>query len=277
MSRKTCMIFLCIACTVLAASSCLRNRDIIPEDVMSSIYYDMYMTDEAVKADLKYRRMIDTLMIYEPVFNRYGYTSEDYTRSVNYYLERPDRFLEVFEKTKHMLEMRGAELKKIIEAEENRPRNWPLIDSLEILTADGVHSPLMYKCLRMLFFKPDTLLQSSPLPDSSAMLRPRYPFMIFSDSALNSDSRFEFYSSLGFMLELKEAADTTAADSTASGAPAAPDSDSRIFPETDADPEMTEAGPVSAIKTDRPLKLNRKTSVQDTAKKLRPLKVKKIQ
>ncbi len=275
MSRKTCMILLCIACTVLAASSCRRNGDIIPEDVMSSIYYDMYMTDEAVKADIKYRRMTDTLMIYEPVFNRYGYTSEDYTRSVNHYLERPDRFLKVFEKTKLMLELRGAELKKIIETEENRPKGWPIVDSLEMLTADGVHSPIIYKNMRILFFQPDTLLPSSPLPDSSAMLRPRYPFMVFSDSALNSDRHFEFHSSIGFMHELKSTADTSAVDTTAASPQPAhnPISGAEIFRETDADPEMEKnAGKVSAIKTDRPLQFRR-----DTSEKLRPTNVKKIQ
>lgn len=205
MSPKIRMTLLCITCTALAAVSCRRDRDIIPENVMSRIYYDMYMTDEAVKANIRFRRMIDTLRIYEPVFNRYGYTSEDYTRSVDYYLERPDRFQEVFENTKLMLELRKAELEKIIEAEENRPKRWSVLDSLDIFTADGVHSPRMYKNLRILFFQRDSMLVSSPAPDSALMLRPSSPFMIFSDSALNSDSNFEFHTSAGFMLELDSA------------------------------------------------------------------------
>lgn len=187
---------------LFTAQSC-RDRDLIPEDVMSQIYYDIYMTDEAVNSNSRYRRMVDTLRIYEPVFNRYGYTTDDYIRSVNTYLERPDKFVKVFEKTKTMLEKREAELQKIIEAQDNTPRSWTIIDSLEILTADGIHSGRFYKTLRMMFFQPDTCVPCSPVADSAFLLGPQSPFLLFSDSATNSDIRFAFYTTKGFMNELE--------------------------------------------------------------------------
>ena len=115
-------LFLILTAALLCLSSCRDRKDIIPKGTMSKIYYDIYMTDEAVDAnyglrrieavDANYglRRMADTMRIYEPIFNKYGYTTEDYNRSVNFYLERPDKFEDVFEDTKTMLEKRKAEL-----------------------------------------------------------------------------------------------------------------------------------------------------------------------
>lgn len=204
-SRKFRLTLICAACAFLSAASCRQERGIIPEDVMSKIYYDMYMTDEAIKSDNRLRRMTDTLLVYEPIFRRYGYTSEDYTRSVGYYLEHTDIYQEIFERTGQMMEKREAELKAILEAESNTPVRWSIIDSLDILTADGIHSPLYYKYMRILFFKPDTVLLRSPMPDSAAYGRPQNPFMLFSDSALNADRSFEFFMTDGFMNELDTA------------------------------------------------------------------------
>lgn len=204
-SRKFRLTLICAACAFLSAVSCRQERGIIPEDVMSKIYYDMYMTDEAIKSGNRFRRMTDTLLVYEPIFRRYGYTSEDYTRSVGYYLEHTDIYQEIFERTGQMMEKREAELKAILEAESNTPVRWSIIDSLDILTADGIHSPLYYKYMRILFFKPDTVLLRSPMPDSAAYGRPQNPFMLFSDSALNADRSFEFFMTDGLMNELDTA------------------------------------------------------------------------
>lgn len=169
---------------------------------MSKIYYDIYMTDEAVDANYGLRRMADTMRIYEPIFNKYGYTTEDYNRSVNFYLGRPDKFEDVFEDTKTMLEKRKAELNAILEAEGKRPRLWSLVDSLELYTSEGVHASMAYKCMRILFFKPDSTIPESPVIDSALMERPVNRFLIFNDSALNADKNFTFYSTPGFMNEV---------------------------------------------------------------------------
>ena len=169
---------------------------------MSKIYYDIYMTDEAVDANYGLRRMADTMRIYEPIFNKYGYTTDDYNRSVNFYLERPDKFEDVFEDTKTMLEKRKAELNAILEAEGKRPRLWSLVDSLELYTSEGVHAGMAYKCMRILFFKPDSTIPESPVIDSALMERPVNRFLIFNDSALNADKNFTFYSTQGFMNEV---------------------------------------------------------------------------
>ena len=195
-------IFIILTAALLCLSSCREKESIIPKDIMSQIYYDIYMTDEAVDVNYRLRRMADTMRIYEPIFNKYGYTTEDYNRSVSFYLERPDKFESVFEDTKTMLEKRKAQLNAILEAEGKRPRLWSLVDSLELYTSEGVHAGMAYKCMRILFFKPDSTIPESPVIDSAFMERPVNRFLIFNDSALNADKDFTFHSTLGFMNEV---------------------------------------------------------------------------
>ena len=205
MSRNTQNIhFLLIIFTIslLCLPSCKDKEGLIPEDTMAQIYYDIYMTDEAVDVNYRLRRMADTMRVYEPIFNRYGYTTEDYNRSVNFYMERPDKFEDVFEDTKTMLEKRKAELNSILEAEGKRPRLWSLVDSLELYTSEGIHAGMVYKYMRVLFFKPDSTVPESPVIDSAFIERPVNQFLIFNDSALNADKDFTFHSSLGFMNEV---------------------------------------------------------------------------
>lgn len=197
-------LFAVIVSALILIMSCSKKKDIIPEDTLSQIYFDMYLTDEAVSLNYKYRRMADTLNIYEPIFNRYGYTSEDFRRSVNFYLERPDRFEDVFANTKIMLEKYKRGIEAILEAEGKRPRLWPLIDSLELYTSEGIHIGRPYKNLRMMFFKPDSLIPDSPVIDSAFMERPVNTFLIFNDSALNADDSFRFYQAKAFMDEIKD-------------------------------------------------------------------------
>ena len=195
-------IFIILTAALLCLSSCREKESIIPKDIMSQIYYDIYMTDEAVDVNYGLRRMADTMRIYEPIFNKYGYTTEDYNRSVNFYLERPDKFEDVFEDTKTMLEKRKAELNSILEAEGKRPRLWSLVDSLELYTSEGIHAGMVYKYMRVLFFKPDSTVPESPVIDSAFIERPVNQFLIFNDSALNADKDFTFHSTLGFMNEV---------------------------------------------------------------------------
>ena len=195
-------LFIILTATALCLHSCTDKKNVIPKDTMSHIYYDIYMTDEAMDANYSLKRMADTMKIYEPIFNKYGYTTEDYNRSVNFYLERPDRFEDIFENTKNMLEKRKAELNAILEAEGKRPRLWSLVDSLELYTSEGVHAGMIYKYMRMMFFKPDSTVPMSPVIDSTFLERPTNQILIFSDSALNADKNFTFYSTLGFMNEV---------------------------------------------------------------------------
>lgn len=190
------LILAVLLTSVLFFHSC-GERGIIPKDVMAQIYYDMYMNDQAIKSKYIYRRMSDTLHVYTPIFEKYGYTEEDYRRSVEHYLLNPEKFEKIFKRTLQDLEKRKNLLDALIAAEEKRALRWDFIDSLEYYTADTIQSSAYYRALRMLFFKPDTLVPNSPVIDSIFMERPQNIYTIFNDSIYNSDRHFAFYKNLG--------------------------------------------------------------------------------
>lgn len=176
---------------------------------MADIYYDIYITDQLIKGERSFKRMSDTSLVYEPIFNRYGYTTADYNASVQHYLERPDKFSKLLKEVQNRLEVRKVHLERELAEEQKRMFRWAFADSLEAYTADSIQSSGYYRTLRMIFFKPDTLVPSSPLPDTAFMERPQNIFTIFSDSLYRADENFRFYTTLGISLP-----DTVAASDT---------------------------------------------------------------
>ncbi len=119
---------------LLSVVSCNNHRT-IPKNKLAKIYYEMYLTDEAISQDYKLRRMTDSLHLYEPIFNKFGYTTDDYLYSAEYYLKNPERYRKIFDKTKVLLVEKRVELEKILEFENrfNRLKSWPMLDSLDMI------------------------------------------------------------------------------------------------------------------------------------------------
>ena len=64
---------------------------------------DQWMVDNAGK-----HQMPDTTLYYEPVFNKYGYTTDDYLHSVDHYLSDPERFSRILDKSVRILKEKQA-------------------------------------------------------------------------------------------------------------------------------------------------------------------------
>jgi hypothetical protein len=58
---------------------------------------------------------LDTLLVYEAVFEKYGYDTDDYMHSLRYYLKDPERFAKVFEEVASRLERESKSLDPLIE------------------------------------------------------------------------------------------------------------------------------------------------------------------
>lgn len=61
------------------------------------------------------------MAFYEPIFRKYGYTTEDFLASTEYYLNDPARFSKIIAKSRHMLESEIEQLdgrKQLQNAEE---------------------------------------------------------------------------------------------------------------------------------------------------------------
>ena len=125
--------FLHIVLVLLVAVAC-RGPRVIPKDTMTDIYTDMFLADQMVRdADIP-RAQMDTMLLYEAVFEKYGYDTEDYLYSLRYYLKDPERFGKVFENVAKRLEGEVEALKKIVELRNRiaskREADYPLVDSL---------------------------------------------------------------------------------------------------------------------------------------------------
>ena len=122
-----------IVLVLLLAVAC-RGPRVIPKDTMTDIYTDMFIADQMVRdADIP-RAQMDTMLLYEAVFEKYGYDTEDYLYSLRFYLKDPERFGKVFENVAKRLEGEVEALKKIVELRDRiaskRDADYPLVDSL---------------------------------------------------------------------------------------------------------------------------------------------------
>lgn len=95
----------CLAAAVAALGSCARDR-VIPDDELARIFRDAYLINAYVSDQgLK----IDSLELYEPVFNRYGYTAEDVRYTIgNFSRRKSAKLSDVVEQSIQLLEKESA-------------------------------------------------------------------------------------------------------------------------------------------------------------------------
>ena len=85
------VVHIIAACAVLLSligCSCDSAR-IISRGDMAEIYAEMLMADQWVAEHSKTRKQADTSLVYEPIFQKYGYDTEDYRASVAHYMKDP--------------------------------------------------------------------------------------------------------------------------------------------------------------------------------------------
>ena len=109
--------FLHIVLVFLAAVACKGPR-VIPKDTLEDIYMDMFLADQMVREENIPRPQMDTMLLYEAVFQKYGYDTDDYLNSVRFYLKDPERFAKVFENVAKRLQGEVDALDKIVRHQE---------------------------------------------------------------------------------------------------------------------------------------------------------------
>ena len=103
------------------ALSCRGPRKIERGD-MEEIVYRMLLQDQIIRMDPVLRRQADTSLVYEPIFKEFGYTTEDFRYSLNYYLEEPEKMEKVMEKVASRLEKEGKEVRREIKLQQWREK-----------------------------------------------------------------------------------------------------------------------------------------------------------
>ena len=108
--------------TALLAAFCLcacdKDGKVIPRKKFARIYAEMFLSDAwLTTAPSEARMQADTTAFYEPVFEKYGYTVEDYLASVSYYLQDPDRFSRILKRSGQLLDSEFKAVQAQLEAD----------------------------------------------------------------------------------------------------------------------------------------------------------------
>ncbi len=118
MSRFRGHIVLLFALAAFLAGGCGRAR-VIPEGKLVDIYVDMFLADQWIRDNSEARRRADTTLFFDPVFEKYGYTFEDYDKSMVYYSAKPDKFSEIATAVTEKLRTLSKYYSDLLEARNN--------------------------------------------------------------------------------------------------------------------------------------------------------------
>lgn len=122
MKRILHYIVLLSAVVSMIASCSYDEARVIPRGKLSRIYAEMLMTDQWIAETPGLRHIADTTLVYEPILEKYGYDSEDYRKSVDVYMDDPERFSRILRETVEILDTRLNELKELKKAQEEVPQ-----------------------------------------------------------------------------------------------------------------------------------------------------------
>ena len=91
---------------LLLFPGCGRRGRVIPAGKLAEIYVDMFLADQWISDNYSGKRVADTSDFYGPIFKAHGYTFKDYDCSVNHYLQNPEGYSRLLEKSADILEKR---------------------------------------------------------------------------------------------------------------------------------------------------------------------------
>lgn len=98
---------------VLLFASCRRSDEakVIPRDTLAEIYAEMLVTDQWISSTPGVRMIADTSLVYEPILEKYGYSTRDYRKSIDKYMDDPERFARILRTTGEILDGRIKDLR----------------------------------------------------------------------------------------------------------------------------------------------------------------------
>ena len=105
-------IFPVILSVMFLCSCGERDGKVIPRGELAEIYAQMLLMDQWIVGTPGARQLADTTLVYEPILNEYGYTKADYRKSVDEYMNDPERFSRILRSSGEKLEKRLKELRK---------------------------------------------------------------------------------------------------------------------------------------------------------------------
>lgn len=150
MNRR--VIYAVVAAVVLALVGCRSNK-VIPDDTLAEIFHDAFLVNAYIGEE---RVNLDSLRIYEPVFNRYGYTAEDVVYTVGNFSRR-----------------KSARLGEVVERAISRLDKENKYHAGKVVILDTIKNVALRTFTREIYR--DTLIKASKRADSTAMKLEFFP------------------------------------------------------------------------------------------------------
>lgn len=150
-------IFPVILSLVFFASCGERDGKVIPRGELAEIYAEMLMMDQWISATPGTRNMADTSLVYEPILNRYGYTSADYRMTVEKYMDDPERFSRILRTTVGIFDNKIKDLEVKMQQQKQQEERRKHLEEL----AKSIHVEIDSALLSIMKFHPDSVCMDS--------------------------------------------------------------------------------------------------------------------
>ena len=113
MNMKRNYLILALAAVLSLFASCGKDEaEVIPRGKLAKIYADMMVTDQWIhQSAYSIRTVADTSLVYAPILERYGYDIDDYIKSVDHYMNDPERYSRIFRTAGEIIDKKLADAK----------------------------------------------------------------------------------------------------------------------------------------------------------------------
>lgn len=138
---------LLIVCLLALVASCHKGPRRIPRGDMEDIMMQVLLQDQYLKQHSELRKQADTTLVYEGIFESFGYDTDDFLASMEYYLEDASRMEKIMEKVESRLMVKVKEAEKEVEEDawrQNFLRIWGLNPNTRSLPQPSSASDTLY-------------------------------------------------------------------------------------------------------------------------------------
>ena len=172
----------CLALCSIAVCSCGPKKGsdvIIGKKTMSKIISEMYLADQYISHTPQFNAQSDTMYVYPAVVEKYGYTIDDYWKSVKYYLQDHDEYSRILKASRDILDKRFDELEELVAKQEGeklmRLERWWGLDSTRKAEPLELRHDRLLRSIRWMVIPNEKLVKWS-MKDSAIVDIPQNPF-----------------------------------------------------------------------------------------------------
>lgn len=123
---------ICFCAALLVLQGCAKEG-IIGERDMARIISGMYLADQYIEKSPQLMAQSDSMMVYPAIVAKYGYTMDDYNRSIEYYLQEGEELQKIHKSAREILQRRADEIEVLLGGVITMKRWWAP-DSIKVTT-----------------------------------------------------------------------------------------------------------------------------------------------